>query len=198
VEIRDLWQGLESSAIELRYQLAIKLLLATGGQRVIEVVEAHWKEFDTERRIWELPPSRAKNGRGHIVPLSDLAVSLLDKLRATSDGNSLLFPKKPGATEPVSLSMISYSISSLFNSQEFEKFTARDIRRTCKTRMGEIGLSKEIRDRIHNHALTDVSSKHYDRYDYLEEKRIAMKAWNDYLTRIVGGDDTNVVEIKRA
>lgn len=52
---------------------------------------------------------------------------------------------------------------------DFKIFTARDLRRTCKTLMGEAGISKEIRDRIQNHALNDVSSKHYDRYDYLPE-----------------------------
>ncbi len=29
---------------------------------------------------------------------------------------------------------------------------------------------KEIRDRIQNHCKNDISSKHYDRYDYFEEK----------------------------
>lgn len=29
---------------------------------------------------------------------------------------------------------------------------------------------KEIRDRIQNHCKKDISSKHYDRYDYFEEK----------------------------
>jgi hypothetical protein len=45
------------------------------------------------------------------------------------------------------------------------------LRRTAKTIMGRLGVSKEIRDRLQNHAATDVSSKHYDRYDYLAEKK---------------------------
>jgi len=40
-----------------------------------------------------------------------------------------------------------------------------------KTIMGRLGVSKEIRDRLQNHALSDVSSRHYDRYDYLVEKK---------------------------
>ncbi len=43
--------------------------------------------------------------------------------------------------------------------------------------MGEIGISKELRDRLQNHAFQDVSSKHYDRYSYLPEKRRALEAW---------------------
>ena len=43
-----------------------------------------------------------------------------------------------------------------------------------QTQMGALQISKEIRDRIHYHALNDVSSRHYDRYDYMPEKRDAM------------------------
>jgi hypothetical protein len=65
------------------------------------------------------------------------------------------------------------------------KFVPRDIRRTVKTLMGKAGVSKELRDRIQNHALTDVSAKHYDRYDYLTEKRHGLNVWNDYLELII-------------
>jgi integrase len=63
-------------------------------------------------------------------------------------------------------------------------FVARDLRRTCKTLMGEIGVSKELRDRIQNHALQDVSSKHYDRYDYLVEKRRALEQWENRVNHV--------------
>jgi len=43
--------------------------------------------------------------------------------------------------------------------------------------MGELGISKELCDRIQNHALQDVSSRHCDRYDYLAEKRDALEQW---------------------
>jgi hypothetical protein len=49
--------------------------------------------------------------------------------------------------------------------------TNRDLRRTWKTLAGTTGAPKEIRDRLQNHALHDVSSKSYDRWDYMQEKR---------------------------
>ena len=54
--------------------------------------------------------------------------------------------------------------------------------------MGQIGISKEMRDRIQNHALTDVSTKHYDRYDYMTEKRQAMNKWSRKLGSIIKGE----------
>jgi hypothetical protein len=45
-----------------------------------------------------------------------------------------------------------------------------------------------MRDRLQNHARGgDVSSRHYDRYDYLLEKRAAMARWSTYLDRIIAG-----------
>src|SRR3546814_11507025 len=52
--------------------------------------------------------------------------------------------------------------------------TNRDLRRTFKTLAGKAGVSKEIRDRLQNHALQDVSSKNYDRWNYMPEKRAGM------------------------
>ena len=77
---------------------------------------------------------------------------------------------------------------------EFPYYTPRDIRRTCKTLMCEAGLSKEIRDRIQNHALQDVSSRHYDRHDYLNEKRQALEIWEAKLNRQEPA--TNVINLR--
>ena len=52
--------------------------------------------------------------------------------------------------------------------------------------MARIKIMKEIRDRIQNHALHDVATKHYDRYDYLDEKRHGLERWENELMKIIG------------
>jgi hypothetical protein len=59
--------------------------------------------------------------------------------------------------------------------------TNRDLRRTFKTLAGKAGIPKEIRDRLQNHALQDVSSKHYDRWNYMVEKRAGMAKWDKFV-----------------
>lgn len=61
--------------------------------------------------------------------------------------------------------------------------------------MGEAGISKEIRDRIQNHALNDVSSEHYDRYDYLTEKRRVLEIWEDRVNNYQRQQENNVVNL---
>jgi hypothetical protein len=51
--------------------------------------------------------------------------------------------------------------------------------------MGELGVSKLTRDRLQNHALQDVSAKHYDRYDYIKEKREALQLWQEHLLTLI-------------
>jgi hypothetical protein len=47
------------------------------------------------------------------------------------------------------------------------------------------GVSKEIRDRIQNHALQDVSSKSYDRWTYMPEKRAGMAKWDKFVRALL-------------
>ena len=189
-ELARFWRLLDTyTGMDFLTLRALKLILATGGQRVKEVVEAQWSEFDLNEKVWELPPNRTKNRRMHLVPLNDLAIGILGDLAPLTGEGRFLFPKRSVREEPMRLDSISQALHRFCKRTDFEKFTPRDLRRTCKTRMGELGLSKEIRDRLHNHALNDVSARHYDRYDYLPQKRQAMDAWGNYLEDIIRGAD---------
>jgi len=42
-------------------------------------------------------------------------------------------------------------------------------------------MPKEIRDRIQNHALQDVNSKSYDRWNCMREKRTGMAKWDKFV-----------------
>jgi hypothetical protein len=68
-------------------------------------------------------------------------------------------------------------------------FSPRDIRRTFKTIAGSMGIPLEMRNRLQGHALNDVGSQFYDRYDYLKEKRVAIGIWCNGLAEIVAGGE---------
>ena len=54
----------------------VKLLILTGARRS-EVAGMTWREVDLDAKLWTLPRERAKNGRQHTVPLSDLAAKVV-------------------------------------------------------------------------------------------------------------------------
>jgi integrase len=63
--------------------------------------------------------------------------------------------------------------------------TNRDLRRTFKTLARKAGVPNEIRDRLQNHALQDVSSKNYDRWSYMPEKRAGMARWDRFVRALL-------------
>jgi integrase len=201
-EIRELWARLETAGMQHATKTLLRLLLATGGQRVSEVIGMRWSELDFDRKLWELSAARTKNSRPHVVPLSDLAIRLIRSMEPLANG-TFVFPHRDDPTQPYLATSLGRAINrfckgSGTTEEGFPQFTPRDIRRTVKSRMGEIGILKEIRDRLQNHALHDVSSKHYDRYDYLEPKKQAIAKWTAWLERTIRGEgaDTNVIALR--
>ena len=60
----------------------VRMLLVTG-QRLREVANAKWSEFDLDNALWTIPPGRMKGDAAHEVPLSPLALEIL---RSISQG----------------------------------------------------------------------------------------------------------------
>jgi integrase len=52
-------------------------MLALTGQRREEVARVKWDELDLVKRAWTLPKSRTKNGKEHLVHLSEQAITVL-------------------------------------------------------------------------------------------------------------------------
>jgi hypothetical protein len=62
-----------------------------------------------------------------------------------------------------------------------------------------MGISKDIRAQLQSHGLGGVQDRHYDRYEYMDEKRRALEGWDARLTDIKEGRHRpNVVPLKRA
>ncbi len=186
-EIRIIWGTLsKKSAI---VALIVKLALITG-QRVGEIIRLRTANFDLKERTMLIPASVSKNGIDHLVPLSELGMSVVKETKEATGGHEYAFPGVRGGKCRGDIHINNTTVGKVVRrfcdeTDNVTKFIPRDIRRTVKTLMGKAGISKELRDRIQNHSLTDVSSKHYDRYDYLKEKRHGLKVWNDYLDLII-------------
>jgi len=69
---------------------AAYLLMLTGARRS-EVLAARWEQFDLGAAVWTKESSHTKQKRYHRVPLSDLAITLLRQMSATSE-SEFLFP----------------------------------------------------------------------------------------------------------
>ncbi|MCP4285051.1 MAG: integrase arm-type DNA-binding domain-containing protein [Gammaproteobacteria bacterium] len=206
-EVRTLWNSMGVDAMETSQVLAIKLLLATG-QRVEEVLGATWDEFDRESSIWAIPAkrrkTRAKVTEPHLVPLTGFHWQILDQI-AKYSGSKYLFPRKDGVRPRTSDSLNQAvkrfcrppsRIKGKSLPERMMPFSPRDCRRTWKTLAGGAGLDLEIRNRIQGHGFSDIGSQHYDRYDYLDPKRMAMLRWATWLETVID-NVPNVVPLEK-
>ncbi len=173
-EIQILWNSQELSKSHL---VATKLILFYGA-RMWEIMGAKIDEIDFDKNLFSIPPDRVKNNRWHLLPITNLSKQLFEEANSYSRDSSYLFPSRFDDEKPVGKTSLAHAIKRI---TKIEKFTPKDLRTTAKSRMGELGIDKTIRDRIQNHALTDVSSLHYDKYDYIEEKRQGLLAWESKL-----------------
>lgn len=170
------WLECPDTPVHPPYTQAVRILMLTG-QRVEEIARLHVDQWDAKERIIDW--SKTKNGKPHAIPVPEIAAELIESIKPNAHG--WFFPSAMDPTKPVSHGTL---YSFMWRQREREVIpvvTNRDLRRTWKTLTGQAGLSKEIRDRIQNHTLQDVSSKSYDRWNYMPEKRGAMKKWNTFV-----------------
>ncbi len=185
-ETRKLLDDMEqSTSLGLTLRTLIRLCFFTGGQRPYELAASRWASIDWQAKTLTITAELSKNGRPHLIPLTDSALRVLKEQQEATADSSFIFAHATKSSEPMPMASLSQAIDRYRKRAEMAYFIPRDFRRTCKTLMGELGIAKDLRDRLQNHALNDVSSKHYDRYEYLPEKRQALVLWESHLLQTV-------------
>jgi len=93
MEICAIWQACGDLGA---FGRAFKLMLATG-QRRSEVGKMTWAEIDRKQMVWTLGRERTKADRAHEVPLSALAMSIIEKSPKLGDFIFSNGPQRAGA-----------------------------------------------------------------------------------------------------
>lgn len=156
-------------------------MLVLTGQRREEVAQMVGDEIDFNSRTWTLPGSRTKNGKPHIVHLSEACIKLIKR---ASRSASYVF--------------------SISGARPFQNFTnakrvldelsgvtgwrLHDLRRTCVSGMARLGVPPHVADKILNHQSGTISgvAAVYQRHDFLAERKLALERWGLYIETLVG------------
>lgn len=184
-EIQAVWNTMSEHGVSYPIHSAVKLILAVGGQRVGEVLQAKVSEFDLEKRVWNLPGKRTKNGRDHPLPLTDTAISII---REVCEGNEseYLFPKATNLHEPKPVTSVGRAVTRFCESSEADHWTPRDIRRTARTMLSDAGEPAYRIDIFLNHGTTvGVGEKHYDKAKRMKDKKLTMQRWELLLVKVL-------------
>jgi integrase len=186
-EIREFWQranDVENPAIALW----LKLRLLTG-QRGETLLKMKWVDVDIDKVcVWEVPAADMKARNAHVVPLSS---SVCELLKTAKDTHQKLptYVLDGGRARRLRL-----GVTDLVGLEDFQP---RDLRRTCATGMARCGTQRFVVSRVLGHVDRSVTGI-YDRFEYLNEKRVALDAWARRVSQILEGKaDDSVVPFQR-
>src|SRR6266513_2254731 len=182
-ELRAFWKALDSLPVIQGATLRFNLALAC--QRPTQLLRADWTAFDSAEKTLLLKDSKGRGGsRDHLLPLTPFALEQLKALREangqvpspfTSDG------KRQLAVDTLS-SAVRHISQSLQQQHEIPPFQLRDLRRTAETMLQKLAVDREVRAHLLSHGRGQgVQGRHYERYDFLPEKRAALEKWGHHL-----------------
>jgi integrase len=202
-EIRWFWRGCDE--IGWPFGPLFMLLLLTA-QRRDEVGGMRWPEIDLTKRTWTLPRQRTKGDREHDVQLSGMAVDVLRSLpRITNDSNGqdgLVFTttgRKPvsgfgNAKRRLDALMTAARRRSLGLSENMKipDWRLHDLRRTAATGMARLNIAPHVVDKILNHSAGTIRgvAAIYNRFDYLDERRVALESWGQQIRLLVQSEQS--------
>lgn len=173
------------------YGAFYRLLLLTA-QRREEVAGMEWHEI--QDAVWTIPGTRTKNGKEHKVHLSPQALAVLASIPRLEGCRYVLTTK--GETSLGGYAKAKARLDKLIG---IPAWRVHDLRRTAASGMAKLSFQPHIIERVLNHisgaqgGLVAV----YQRYEYLEERKRAIEAWNTYVISLVTGtmEQTNVIQL---
>jgi integrase len=205
-EIRSLWNGLPKSLAKSKAcQRIIRLCLVTG-QRVGEVAGMRRDELNLPARTWTLPGARTKNKHPHIVPLSALAIDIIEEALADAGDGRFLFPCGKGSLAPGAVARTICRAHEPTKERPLGRFclphwTCHDLRRSVLTGMARLGISPTVLGFVANHRTVTrggITMGVYVHYSHDREKGEALDLWAERLAAVVSGKPAASVTVLRA
>lgn len=201
-ELAEVFKGLPDMGRQ--NALMVRILLATGA-RIGELVKAEWRHVDFDRAEWTIPPEHSKNGKQFVIPLAPLVAGWFAELHALAFESAYVLPIRSPRGEkvdkPMELTTLNAALKGFHAAMNkdrprFRYFTPHDLRSTCRSHLGSLGVDVLIAERCLNHSLGGLVAI-YDKHDYLTERRRALELWAAKLDSLESGAGFNVVPLKR-
>jgi integrase len=153
-----------------------------------ELRHALWSDIFLDEAEWRFVVS--KTHLPHIVPLSRQAVEILREIQSVTGHGQFVFPSPRSPQKPMSENGVLAALRCLGISKE--EMTPHGFRATARTLLDEVlKFPAHLIEHQLAHNVRDPLGRAYNRTSHLEERRVMMQRWADYLDDLRGGSHDN-------
>lgn len=193
-KVAELVRAIDGYSGQLVTCIALKLapmLFVRPG----ELRQAEWAEINLDQAIWRIPTSKMKMREEHVVPLPAQAIELLRSLQPLTGRGRYVFPGVRSTSRPMSENTITAALRGL--GYDRYTMTAHGFRALASTRLNEMGWAPDLIERQLAHVERNKVRSVYNRAQYLDERRVMMQKWADYLDGLRAGATVVAIGARR-
>jgi len=138
---------------------ALLFMLLTGCRRR-EALNATWKQFDLENRVWTKLSAETKQRREHRVPYSTAVAAILERRRAGASG-TYIFPGSLGAP----LGEVRRTWQTACTVAGLNRVRIHDLRHTFASLLASSGQSLLVVGELLGHSTPQTTKRYANLYD---------------------------------
>lgn len=177
-EVGEALRIVDASNASISARACLRFLVLTAC-RSGEARGAIWDEIDFQASTWTVPGPRMKAGIEHRVPLSDLALDVLNEVGPLRDDSGLVFPSPTRPGKPLS----DMTLTKILRDNGLAKrATVHGFRTSFKTWCMEMTDTPwAVGEAALAHSIGNSTEAAYARSDLFEKRRNLMKRWADFI-----------------
>ncbi len=172
-DVKAFWTWLqERPRVEPQTKAGISLALLLG-KRSGELLQMRWPEIDFERAVWSTPAEHMKKRKAHRQPLPSQVVDILTELHNLTGTYEYVLGKQAGRKMS--------NNTMLKCLKDYGEITTHGFRATLSSWAAEQKFDERAMMHIKAHQPKYLDAA-YQRTDMLEERRLILQTWADYVT----------------
>jgi integrase len=183
-DVAELLRAIDGFTGTLTVQSALRLAPLVFV-RPGELRTAKWADIDLDASEWRYRVSKTKTD--HIVPLSTQAVAILKNIQPLSGHGEFVFmgghdPKKPMSDAAINASLrrMGYDTKTQITGHGFRAMARTILHERC-------GIDPYVIEHQLAHSVPDALGAAYNRTKFIEQRKVMMQQWADYLDELKAG-----------
>ena len=183
-QISELLRAIDGFGGTLTVQCALKLSPLVFV-RPSELRQAKWRDIDLDAGEWRYLVSKTKTD--HLVPLSTQAIDILRTIHPLSGHGEYVFQGGHSPLRPMSEAAINAALKRMGYDTQSE-ITGHGFRAMARTILHErLSIDPHIIEHQLAHKVPDALGAAYNRTKFIEQRKLMMQQWADYLDELKAG-----------